>query len=138
MLVTARALTVSEKVRLTAEIAAAYVTVRRTMFRRQLPQVLESLRGRYARPPRRVPVSAGNPWPVAHALRRLMAPLPTDSPCLIQSLVLLSLLERRGIHTDLVIGARPGPTFGAHAWVEQDGEAYLPTGGSEFERLVAL
>jgi len=28
--------------------------------------------------------------------------------------------------------------FGAHAWIERDGQALLWSGGSEFERLVEL
>jgi hypothetical protein len=37
-----------------------------------------------------------------------------------------------------VIGVSPGQTFGAHAWVERDDVALLPSHGREFERLAEL
>lgn len=45
--------------------------------------------------------------------------------CLKQSLLLWWLLARRGINTEIKFGAQEesGITFGAHAWVEYDGEA---------------
>ncbi len=68
----------------------------------------------------------------------ILAVLPTDSPCLTQSLVLLALLERRGARTALVIGVAPGTEFAAHAWVECEGETLLPSGDGEFARLTEL
>jgi hypothetical protein len=131
-------MTVGEKARLAGEILAAYVGVRRTMLRRQLPQVLVRLRSGSRSNGRRPPVSPDDPWPVAMAIPKVLGPLPADSRCLVRSLVLLTLLERRGISTRLVIGARMAPEFAAHAWIERDGEALLPTGGGEFQRLVEL
>jgi len=71
---------------------------------------------------------------------RLLSVLPTDSRCLIRSLVLLALLERRGAGATLVVGVRTEPQFAAHAWVECQGEALLPMtdGDDRFERLTTL
>jgi hypothetical protein len=51
-----------------------------------------------------------------------------------QSLVLIGLLSRRGISSVLVIGVKSSPDFEAHAWVEHNDRALLPSG--EFRRLV--
>ena len=56
-------------------------------------------------------------------------PLPWDSRCLVRSLVLLAMMARRGARCDLLIGARPGTEFEAHAWVEHAGYPVLPTLG---------
>ena len=61
-----------------------------------------------------------------------------DSRCLMQSVVLVAMLARRGAEASLVIGVRPGVDFGAHAWVELAGRALLPTFGDDFARLVEL
>ena len=75
---------------------------------------------------------------VASAVRRVLGPLPLDSRCLSQSLVVSRMLAKRGIPSRLVIGVRSGDDFLAHAWVELDGSPILPTGGGEFERLLEL
>ncbi|MGH7481739.1 MAG: lasso peptide biosynthesis B2 protein, partial [Longimicrobiales bacterium] len=62
--------------------------------------------------------------------------LPTDSRCLIRSLVLVRLLTRRSIPSTLVIGVRKNSGFEAHAWVEHDGEPILPPG--EYTRLMEM
>lgn len=57
---------------------------------------------------------------------------PFRSTCLKQAVVLSSLLERRGIRTDLRIGvSRQGGTFKAHAWLERNGQTIpgMPGGG---------
>jgi hypothetical protein len=64
--------------------------------------------------------------------------LPTDSRCLVQSLVLSRLLATRGIPSTLVIGARSDSTFMAHAWVEHGGYPLLPQEGFEEYRLLEL
>ena len=69
---------------------------------------------------------------------RTLSPLPADSRCLVRSLVLVRLLARRGLPATLVLGASNTDGFEAHAWVEQDGRAVLPTGGGRFERLAEL
>ena len=75
---------------------------------------------------------------VARAVTRTFDRLPTETPCLVRSLVLVSMLGRRGIRPQLVIGVRPGEEFGAHAWVELDGAPLLPTGAGEYARLTEI
>ncbi len=55
--------------------------------------------------------------------RKTLRPLPFDSRCLARSLVLVSVLSRRGIDSVLVIGVAVEPKFTAHAWVESGGMA---------------
>ena len=55
---------------------------------------------------------------LAHAVGRVLAPIPRRSRCLVQSLVLTKMLARRGISSSLVIAVAPGPQLEAHAWVE--------------------
>ena len=64
--------------------------------------------------------------------------LPTDSRCLVRSLVLIELLARRGIEARLVIGTSAATDFSAHAWVELGGEALLPPAGFARGRLAEL
>jgi hypothetical protein len=52
--------------------------------------------------------------------------------------VLTEMLARRGVYAKVVIGVRPEPSFGAHAWVEVDGHPLLATDESEYHRLVEL
>jgi hypothetical protein len=75
---------------------------------------------------------------LGRAVSRTLSVLPTDSRCLVKSLVLTSLLTRRGASSSVVIGVRPGGEFEAHAWVEQAGAPLLPTGNGKFERLLEL
>lgn len=75
---------------------------------------------------------------LGYAVNRIGALMPGESRCLMRSLVLTSLLSRRGIPSTLVIGVRPGTAFAAHAWVEYQGEPLLPPQQYRFERLVEL
>jgi hypothetical protein len=75
---------------------------------------------------------------LAHAVGRVLLFLPTDSRCLVRSLVLLALLERRGVASMLVIGVRAEPEFAAHAWIEYEGETLLPSGGGQYARMVEI
>lgn len=75
---------------------------------------------------------------LGRAVARVLTPVPADSRCLMQSLVLCGVLARRGVPSSVVIAVRPGSDFGAHAWVELDGRPLLPTGEGDFERLVTL
>ena len=68
---------------------------------------------------------------LAHPVGRTLEPLPGDSRCLTRSLVLMAMLARRGIFTDLVIGVRTGEKFEAHAWIEHRGRILMPTLGYE-------
>ncbi len=72
------------------------------------------------------------------AVTRTLTILPTDSRCLVQSLVLQRLLVARSIPSRVVIGARSDGPFMAHAWVECNSVAVLPSRGYENSRLVEL
>ena len=128
-----------ERVRLAAEIVAAYLQARRELRRAPIEPVVAALRSEASLPP---------PAPGPHALEearrlgwtvvRTLKLMPGDTRCLARSLVLTRLLARRGIPAKLVIGARPGPDFLAHAWVEYDGQPVLSPGDGSFGRLVEL
>jgi hypothetical protein len=120
--------------RLGAEITRATVRVRHLLRHNDLPAALE--RCRAVAPSR----ASGRDDIVrlSRAVRRTLGVLPGDSRCLVSSLVLITVLARRGVAASLVIGVRPGRTFGAHAWVEVDGRPALPAAKGKFARLVAL
>jgi hypothetical protein len=128
------------KLWLGAEVARTYLQVRHHVSDPDLRNVVTTLRDEPlaaapAPPPDMVPLAAR----LARATRRTLRLLPGDTRCLSQSLVLSTLLARRGVASRLVIGVAPGKDFGAHAWVElPDGRALLPRHGSAFERLVDL
>jgi hypothetical protein len=73
---------------------------------------------------------------LGRAVTLTLKPLPTDSRCLVQSLVLSRMLARRDIDSKVVIGVQPGENFGAHAWVEHEGRPVLPPG--QMHRLTEL
>jgi hypothetical protein len=73
---------------------------------------------------------------LGRAVVKTLRLLPTDSRCLIRSLVLSRILTRRSIPHTLVIGVRNSPEFMAHAWVEHEGYPVLPAG--EYTRLTEL
>lgn len=75
---------------------------------------------------------------LGNAVGRTLRILPTDSRCLVQSLVLSRLLSARGISSTLVIGAHSRPEFAAHAWVEHEGHPVLPQQGFQDSRLLEL
>jgi hypothetical protein len=126
-----------EKVALTAEILVSYVVVRRRLWRTEFPQALAAIRRTEARV-----VAVGDPARtgvrLGRATSRVLRLLPTDSRCLMRSLVVVRLLARRGIEARLVLGVSGPGDFVAHAWVEQSGVPLLPTGGDAFRRLVEL
>ena len=121
------------------EVVAAYVRVRWLMWRRtDVREVLQALR----RPSDRARGAHGggggdDPVRLGRAVARTLAPLPTDTRCLVQSLTLTSLLARRGLRGCVVIGSRPAP-FAAHAWVELDGRPLLDPYEFADQRLVEL
>jgi hypothetical protein len=125
-----------EKLALVGEILASYVTMWRVL--RLNDVLLMGARARAVRPTR--PVAGPLEHLVARRLGKVVGKtlgiLPTDSRCLIRSLVLVRLLARRSIPSVLVIGVRKGSEFQAHAWVEHAGEAILPAG--EYTRLMEL
>lgn len=122
------------KLGLGAEILVTYVRVRLSMRRAELPRVVERIRAD-ARPR---PASPVDPHGLGAAVMGVLALLPTDSRCLVRSLVYLSLLSRRGVAGTLVIGARTQPEFAAHAWVEVGGDPMLPSGDGEYKPLTVL
>src|SRR4029077_15358797 len=148
-----------ERIRLVAEIVAAYVRTRRTLGRAPIAVVLASLRTPKGRSPGsgedslaqardhvaqsgdRV-AQAGDLVAQARdlgsAVERTLALMPGDARCLTRSLVLTRLLARREIPAKLVIGTRTAPDFIAHAWVEQAGHPVLSPGDGSLDRLVEL
>lgn len=75
---------------------------------------------------------------LGNAVDRTLSVLPTDSRCLVQSLVLTRLLSARGVPSTLVIGAHSTAQFEAHAWVEYQGRPVLPPGEFLNSRLLEL
>jgi hypothetical protein len=129
-------MTVRARVALAGEILGTYVGVRRSLRRHDLRQVLAELRAGAPLPASGEHVATGRR--LGRAVRRTLGVLPTDSRCLMQSLVLTRVLARRGIDTRLVIAVRPGERFAAHAWVEHGDQPLLPAGAPAFEQLVTL
>jgi hypothetical protein len=133
-------LPLGRRLQLTAEILAAYLRVRLAMRGEDAELAVRTLRERAEAPP---PSSWGKSeelvaaWRLARVTKRVLGPLPADSRCLFRSLTLMSLLQRRGIENVLVIAVRPQP-FGAHAWIEVDGQPVLPEADPRYERLLEL
>lgn len=88
--------------------------------------------------PVHLPYSHAEAARLGKVVLRTLALLPTDTRCLVRSLVLTGLLARRGISSKIVIGVAPGAKFRAHAWVEHAGYPVLPSGAGEYERLLEL
>jgi hypothetical protein len=119
---------------LVIEILWTYALVRLTMDRRDIRASTAWLRTRCRHP---WPLTASVPdRRLALATVRTLSKLPTDSRCLMRSLVLIGLLARRDIDTTLVIGVRPEGGFAAHAWVQRGERELLSSGAGEFERLM--
>jgi transglutaminase superfamily protein len=125
------------KVALATEILAAYARTRLWLVRGDFRHAVGGLRAAPAnRPVSGDPVIAGRR--LGSAVVRTLRLLPTDSRCLMRSLVLTRLLARRGIASTLVIGVRSGESFEAHAWVEHAGAPLLHPGDPGFRRLAEL
>jgi hypothetical protein len=127
---------------LIAEILSTYVVTRWRMPRGEIRQVVRATRGGPVREPCASEPISRETWAVAARLARAVTKtlrvLPTDSRCLVQSLVLSRLLATRGIASTLVIGARSDDTFMAHAWVEHGGYPLLSREGFDEYRLLEL
>jgi transglutaminase superfamily protein len=132
-----RRLTVLERASVVGEIVVTYACVRWQVRRRDLPTAVAALRTTRPRG-RRPPPLARDDRRLAAAAERVLARLPGDSRCLTRSLVVLTMLARRGIEVRLILAARPTPTFAAHAWVERAGHPLLPTRGFDDARLTEL
>lgn len=133
------------KLQLAAEIYIAYCHVRWWLRRHEIAEVLRKLRA-WGPPDAGVASSDGGDARRVHlsglrlgrAVIRSLHLLPTDSRCLMRSLVLTGLLARRGIASSLIIGVNPEPHFAAHAWVEYAGQPLLPAGDSSLGRLTEM
>jgi hypothetical protein len=132
------ALSQAERVRLAAQVLAAYVQARRELRRAPIADVVASLRSKSlpARPATELTFEEARS--LGWVVTKTLAHVPGDTRCLARSLVLTRLLARRGMPAKLVIGARGGPDFLAHAWVEHKGDPVLAPGDGSFGRLVEL
>jgi hypothetical protein len=127
------------KLMLVAEILVTYARVRWCMRGSDLPTTVASLRVAPGNgSPHEARSALVNGWRLGSAVIRTLRLLPTDSRCLVRSLVLTRLLARRGIQASLVIGVHPGQEFAAHAWVEHQGSALLPAEETKYARLVEM
>lgn len=125
------------RLRLGAEILAAYVPLRTLMRGNDLHAMATAARQVGARPSVAPPGTAHDTAVrLGSIVRKVLRILPTENRCLIRSLVLVRMLARRSIDCRIVIGVRAGEAFAAHAWVEHDGEPVLPPG--RYERLYEL
>lgn len=128
------------KLALGAEILSDYVRVRVLLSRNDLQTAVGVLR----RPPQGIQERFEGRRGQAigarlgKAVERTLRLLPFDSRCLVRSLVLTSMLARRGIDSRVVIGVTVDPKFSAHAWVESDGIALLPPLEAYDGRLIEI
>ena len=125
------------RARLVVEILIAYAQVRLQLRRTDVRGTLTALRSGPSAPSTTVD-AARTGRSLGRAVVRTLSLLPTDSRCLMRSLVLSRMLWRRGIDARIVIAVTGGADFRAHAWVEHCGRALLAPGGPEFERLAEL
>jgi len=131
-------LTARARLLLAGEVLSTYAQVRWRLSRGNVEDTVRALRG----------AASGGVWVdpsiesywqavrLAKATTRTLGIVPADTRCLMQSLVLLGLLSRRGIGSVLVVAVNSGAGFAAHAWVEHDERPLLPTG--DFGRLVEI
>jgi hypothetical protein len=131
-----------EKVKLAREIVGTYVVARRRLRHHDLPTAIAEMRERHRDRRQEYDDPLAEKYAavrLGRAIGRMLTMLPFDSRCLVRSLVLAEMLARRGIGSRVVIGVRPGPQFGAHAWVESlDGQALLEPLAHEHHRLVEI
>lgn len=129
------------RLRLTAEVVATYLRVRWLMRQNEPEGAVRALRADASGSGLGIELEREHEvfvaWRLARAMEKVLARLPSDSRCLFSSLTLMRMLERRGIDQVLVIATRPRP-FGAHAWIEVEGEAILPDADPGYERLLEL
>ena len=127
---------------LVGEILGVYTATRWRLPRGDIREVAAASRTVLERTPAVAPPRGQDSWDVAAhlgwAVYRTLRVLPTDSRCLVQSLVLSRMLAARGIQSTLVIGAHSQPQFTAHAWVEHEGRPVLPPRGYQDSRLIEL
>lgn len=125
------------KIALAAEILREYPPSWRALGRASVIDMVRSARDvRRTTPPMPPDVEHAVARRLGRAVTRTLRLLPTDSRCLIRSLVLTRMLTRRSIPHTLVIGVRNEAGFEAHAWVEHGGMPILPAGA--YTRLTEL
>ena len=131
-----------QKLMLMGEILSVYAVMRWRMPRGDIRDLAAGSHDLLQRTTGEPATADQDRWPVAahlgRAVFRTLRVLPTDSRCLIQSLVLSRMLAARGIPSTLVIGAHSRPAFEAHAWVEHGRRPVLPPQGFQDSRLVEL
>lgn len=130
-----------QRIALTIEILWTYCTVRWAIRGDDLPGAVARLRRDFttaADAPRAEDDRHGGASRLGYVVSSVLRLLPTDSRCLMRSLVLTRLLARRGVPSTLIIGVSAAPEFAAHAWVEHAGRPLLPSYGPMFARLVEL
>lgn len=125
------------KVTLVTEILRDYVPTWRILSRPNVVEMVAAARDVHPGKPRG-PANLEHltALRIGRAVSRTLRLLPTDSRCLIQSLVVSRLLARRSIPGTIVIGVSKTSEFKAHAWVEHGGEPILPAG--QYTRLTEL
>jgi len=133
---TLRRLTLREKLALIIEILTAYVTMWRTLGRPDVLGMAAKARDVSHGPRLTDPLEHQVARRLGKVVGKVLRVLPTDSRCLIRSLVLVRILSRRAIPSTIVIGVRKDSDFEAHAWVEHDGEPILPAG--PYTRLMEM
>jgi hypothetical protein len=144
LLVTPRgdvSLTPPQRIALTLEILWTYCGVRWAIRGDDLPGAVARLRRDFEAAPAVAPTEDdrhGAASRLGYVVASVLRLLPTDSRCLMRSLVLTRLLARRGVPSTLIIGVSAAPEFAAHAWVEHAGRPLLPSYGTMFARLVEL
>jgi hypothetical protein len=126
------------RIRLAAEILEAYVAVRRLVRTRTLPETVAVLRGDVDGEARGDAASLAMGRHLASATVRTITLVPSDSRCLMRSLVLTRVLARRRIGSTFVLSVAPGPPFEAHAWVEHAGRPLLEPALGEHRSLLRL
>src|ERR1700729_361431 len=134
----ARPLPLGRRALLVAEILAIYCWVRVRLLRDRFPDALARARADAGIGPgteERAAVTYLRAARLARAVQRTLRLVPADGRCLMQSMVLIALLARRGIDTTLVIGVNQGGEFEAHAWVEYCGRALLPDSQGKYHML---
>lgn len=128
--------TPAEKLRLGGEILKAYVRARRLLLRTNFGSTVIQMR--HGEPRSFEGFAIPTAVRLGRVVQRALGAVPFDSRCLIRSLVLIRLLSARGIEGELVIGVASKPEFAAHAWVECQGVAVLPTDRDRFQRLAVF
>jgi len=119
------------KTGLSLEVVLIYVQARWMLPRLELKEVLRRLRQptRFVTPLPRGLTADEQGIKLGRAVVRTLALAPTDTRCLVRSVVLSALLARRSIPSTLVVGVKTDPHFRAHAWVEGESRDLLSREG---------